>query len=129
MLFSHDNNDVTLMSPYFPLYPHISYHVPIFPLVSPHTPRVPIFSIVSPCSPYAPIFPLMFPSFPLMLLSMICSWPFGDTSSIGANAKRQRGSQRSLNKMVVTISNSHGPTSCLKSNTTENYYKPKHVSC
>ena len=124
---------ITMM---LPSCPHISLYIPIFPTMSPYSPSCPHTPLVSPSSPlcphlspYVPIFPLMFPSFPLMLLSMICSWPFGDTSSIGANAKRQRGSQRSLNKMVVTISNSHGPTSCLKSNTTENYYKPKHVSC
>ena len=31
MLFSHDNNVVILMSPYFPLYPHLSPYVPVFP--------------------------------------------------------------------------------------------------
>lgn len=64
-----------------------------------------------------------------MLHVVLFSWPFhvGDASTIGANAKRQRGSQRSLHKLVATNSNSHvgiapGP---MRSNTTDGYYKPR----
>jgi hypothetical protein len=57
------------------------------------------------------------------------SWPFhvGEASTIGGNVKRQRGSQRSLNKLVATNSNSHGGASLgpMRSNTTDGYYKPK----
>jgi hypothetical protein len=47
--------------------------------------------------------------------------------------KRQRGSQRGLNKLVATNSNSHGCVTpgpmAMRSNTTDGYYKPRpHVS-
>ncbi|XP_028409780.1 protein Smaug homolog 1-like isoform X2 [Dendronephthya gigantea] len=56
------------------------------------------------------------------------SLPFhaGDSSTIGGSVKRQRGSQRGLNKLGGT-NNSHsgGVPGPMRSNTTDGYYKPR----
>ncbi|XP_046847619.1 protein Smaug homolog 2-like isoform X2 [Xenia sp. Carnegie-2017] len=55
-------------------------------------------------------------------------WPYhgGDSSNVGV--KRQRGSQRGLNKLGIGFNtNNHGPVNpaTMRSNTTEGYYKPR----
>lgn len=64
----------------------------------------------------------------IILFTFSFSWPYhgGDSSNVGV--KRQRGSQRGLNKLGIGFNtNNHGPVNpaTMRSNTTEGYYKPR----